>query len=135
MESELVTAEMIAGDAKSYLNKHRLPDVIGSIISGLMVERPDDHFAYIQNKLNAIQGQGADKVDWETFVYDLHPYRDPVRLHLIRDYSRFYIEFLRKMNVDEDVIKRESQSRSGFEYESYKPEVFRLTEPIGDELD
>lgn len=59
--------------------------------------------------------RGADNVDWETFIYDLHPYRDPIRLSLIKDNSSFQQEARRK---EEERI----------EMEKYKPDVFKLTE-------
>ena len=61
---------------------------------------------------------GVENVNWETFVYELHPYRDPTRLDLIKDDSVFQQEF-----------QREEASKSRGETSPYKPDVFKLTEP------
>lgn len=60
---------------------------------------------------------GVENVDWETFVYELHPYRDPTRLDLIKDNSVYQQE-----------AKRENDSKSREGSTPYKPDVFRLTE-------
>jgi len=65
---------------------------------------------------------GAENVNWETFVYDLHPYRDPTRLELIKDDSPFQTEARRKA---EDKNHPELASSTP---PAYKPDVFRLTE-------
>lgn len=62
-----------------------------------------------------VKVQGSDNVNWETFIYDLHPYRDSVRLSLIKDNSSFQQEARRK-------------EEEAAEIEKYKPEVFKLTE-------
>jgi len=58
---------------------------------------------------------GIENVNWETFVHDLHPYRDPTRIALIRDNSSFQREAQHKAEEEKEL-------------EKYKPEVFQLTE-------
>lgn len=58
---------------------------------------------------------GPENVNWETFIYELHPMRDPVRLELIKDDSPYQKEATRKEAGEEDEAK-------------YTPDVFKLTE-------
>lgn len=61
---------------------------------------------------------GSENVNWETFVYQLHPYRDPTRLELIKDGSVYQKE-----------TKKESEPANRATSAPYKPDVFKLTEP------
>jgi hypothetical protein len=108
-------------DARSFLEGSLIPQVVRSIICGLMVERPDDHMGYIQDKLQVIKEKGRSAVDWESFVYNVHPYRDPQRLDLIHDFSKYYLEHLEKQKEREMLEERTKSSL-------YEPDVFKLTE-------
>lgn len=60
-------------------------------------------------------------MNWETFVYDLHPYRDPTRIELIRDGSAFQQEAARSAEIKSTPELQVATP--------YKPDVFKLTEP------
>ncbi|WAR08977.1 KAD5-like protein [Mya arenaria] len=75
--------------AKMYLSTHNIPQMFESLLSCLMVERPEDPVAYVEKKMGQIREIGVENVNWESFVRDLHPYRDPVRLQNVRDGSTF----------------------------------------------
>ena len=107
--------------AKKYLASHHIPQMFESLLSCLMLERPDDPVQYIETKMVQIKEVGLENVNWETFVFALHPYRDPVRLNHIRDGSKFDKE----RDIEEEAMgdKLNDQHKS-----SYQPEVFRLTE-------
>ena len=75
--------------AKQYLAAHRIPQMFESLLSCLMIERPDDPVSYVEKKMAEIKHIGIDKVNWETFVFHIHPYRHPVRLSHIHDGSKF----------------------------------------------
>ena len=71
--------------AKQYLATHKIPQMFESLLSCLMIERPDDPVNYIEKKMAEIKQIGLDKVNWETFVFHLHPYRHPIRLQHVHD--------------------------------------------------
>ena len=75
--------------AKSYLSTHRIPQMFESLLSCLMLERPEDPVSFIEKKMSEIRHIGIDNVNWETFVLNLHPYRDVTRLEFVRDGSKF----------------------------------------------
>ena len=134
MDVESVESVMRAPslDPKQYLQKHSIPQIIRSIVSGLMVQRPDDHFAYIKEKL--IECQNTDdklSLDWETFVYHLHPYRNERRLEYVHDYSRFYVEYLEKRGLDvPSLLDIESACNPYEQQPVYQPDLFKLTETV-----
>lgn len=108
--------------AKQYLAAHRIPQMFESLLSCLMIERPDDPVNYIEKKMAEIKQIGLDKVNWETFVFHLHPYRHPVRLAHVHDGSKFDRE-----REEEEAAKREFHREKSMG-ENYKPDVFQLTE-------
>lgn len=107
--------------AKCYLALHRIPQMLECLLSCLMMETPDDPVAYIENKMSQIKDIGIDNVNWETFVYNLHPYRDNVRRELIQDDSKFHKEW-------EEQKKASNSSPYQPHRGTYKPGVFKLTE-------
>ncbi|XP_041351901.1 dynein regulatory complex subunit 6-like [Gigantopelta aegis] len=114
--------------AKQYLAEHRIPQMFEGLISSLMIERPEDPVVFIERKLAMIKDIGVDNVNWETFVHDLHPYRDALRRRLIRDGSKFDKEYeidleMRNKKMDEKEYPEEKRD------ETYQPDVFQLTEP------
>ena len=56
-----------------------------SIVAGLMMERPEDPLKYMDKRLDQIKEKGVHFVNWETFVYHLHPRRDSIHLKLVHD--------------------------------------------------
>lgn len=103
--------------AKQYLALHHIPQMFESLLSCLMIERPEDPVEYIEKKMNEIRSVGVENVNWETFVRALHPYRDAVRLQNVRDGSKFDKE------REEEEVARGDDGKS-----DYQPDVFRLTE-------
>ena len=103
--------------AKKYLAEHSIPQMFESLLSCLMLERPEDPVSYVEKKMVQIREIGLENVNWETFVVELHPYRDPVRLQYVRDGSKFDKE----QEVNENRKLQREQS-------DYQPDVFKLTE-------
>lgn len=103
--------------AKTYLSMHHIPQMFESLLSCLMLERPEDPVTFIEKKMSEIRSIGIENVNWETFVVDLHPYRDSKRLENIRDGSKFDKE-----------REAEEEVKLGREKSAYEPDLFRLTE-------
>lgn len=123
-----VTNSTTREQAKQYLAMHHIPQMFESLLSCLMMERPEDPVSYIEDKMSEIRTIGANNVNWETFVYQLHPYRDPVRRHFVRDGSKFDKEFEEnERKMKEMKINQELQSRQN-SHEKYQTELFKLTE-------
>lgn len=101
--------------AKSYLSSHHIPQMFESLLSCLMLERPEDPVSFIERKMSEIRHIGIENVNWETFVLNLHPYRDPTRLEFVRDGSKFD-----KEREEEEAVKKGKSD--------YEPDVFKLTE-------
>jgi hypothetical protein len=108
--------------AKQYLATHKIPQMFESLLSCLMIERPDDPVNYIEKKMAEIKQIGLDKVNWETFVFHLHPYRHPIRLQHVHDGSKYDRE-----REDEEEAKSEMKREKSMG-DNYKPDVFQLTE-------
>lgn len=102
--------------AKKYLATHMIPQMFESLLASLMMERPEDPVSFIEAKMKHLQGIGLENVNWETFVYNLHPYRDSLRNKLIRDGSKYDTET--------------NQEKCDQSVEDYQPELFKLTEPV-----
>ena len=113
--------------AKQYLAEHRIPQMFEGLISSLMIERPEDPVVFIERKLAMIKDIGVDNVNWETFVHDLHPYRDALRRRLIRDGSKFDKEYEMEEEMKKKIANENEQSEK--QDTKYKPDVFQLTEP------
>lgn len=109
--------------AKQYLAAHRIPQMFESLLSCLMLERPDDPVSYIERKMSEIKQIGLGNVNWETFVFHMHPYRDPLRRTMVHDDSKYDKERQLEEEARQDKEREQSQSQA-----SYKPEVFQLTE-------
>lgn len=107
--------------AKKYLASHHIPQMFESLLSCLMLERPEDPVGYIETKMVQIKQIGVENVNWETFVFSLHPYRDSVRLNHVRDGSKFDKEREVEEEARGDMLKEREKS-------NYQPEVFKLTE-------
>lgn len=108
--------------AKQYLASHRIPQMFESLLSCLMMERPEDPVSFIEAKMSQIKEVGVKNVNWETFVINMHPYRDPVRRQYVRDGSKYDKEY----EEGEKKIEAHKQEQTKGDY---KPEVFELTEP------
>jgi len=102
-------------NAQSYLENNKVPQIFKSLIAGLMLEKPENHLSYLDAKLEEIQALGVDQVDWESFVYHMHPTRQPVHEQLIDD------ETTKKARA----LKSLDNQRSP---QDYSPQVFQLTE-------
>ena len=100
--------------AKAYLEDNRIPQMFECLIASLMMDKPDDPFDYLDNQLTEMKEIGIDKVNFDTFIQERHPTKDPVRLELIQDETTMKIKEKREKPVKD---------------ESYKPELFELTEP------
>ncbi|OWF48505.1 Adenylate kinase isoenzyme 5 [Mizuhopecten yessoensis] len=110
--------------AKHYLSAHKIPQMFESLLSCLMLERPDDPVIYIEKKMAEIKEVGLENVNWETFVYHLHPYRDIVRRRHVHDGSKFDKE----REIEETSKLEIERSKAVSRGSDYKPEVFQLTE-------
>ena len=116
---------------RRYLQEHRVPEMFESLIASLMLERPVDMVDYLHTQVQAIQNIGIENIDWETFIYKLHPTRDPVHKELIKDE-----DFKEKQKGERRVIPpphKAVPSQVRNEDEPYQPTVFKLTEPAENE--
>ena len=113
--------------AASYLRQHKIPQMFESIVAGLMIERPEDPFQYMDKRLDQIKEKGVHFVNWETFVHHLHPRRDPAHLKLVHDPQ--YDKTVKPEKEDKMGTEQGLERENTF----YKPDVFRLTEPAADE--
>ena len=77
-----------------YLEDNSVPQMFESLMACLMMEQPDDMYSYLDNKLETIKSIGPENINWETFVYPLHPSRDPVRQQLLKDRDEKEVELL-----------------------------------------
>lgn len=109
--------------AKQYLSSHKIPQMFESLLSCLMLERPEDPIAFIEKKMNQIRDVGLANVNWEYFIFHMHPYRDSLRRHLIKDGSKFD-----KEREAEDAGSSKFDLDRERTSDSYKPDVFKLTE-------
>ena len=122
--------------AKEYLDSNHVPKMFQSLLASLMMEKPDDQFMFLNTKLDAIKEIGVENVDWEAFIYHLHPMRDPIRNQHIhtaegskkREDQQPFADIDDKFSVQG--LKTETISEAP---SSYKPELF-LTEPDDDTL-
>ena len=105
--------------AKKYLDDNNIPKLFECLIASLMIERPDNLYNYLDKQINEIKEIGLDKVEWDTFIRDSHPTKNPVRVELIQD----------EVSIK---IKQEQEAAAKGD-EAYKPEVFELTEPQDEE--
>lgn len=104
--------------ARDYLEENNIPQMFKSLISALMMEQPDDMFKYLDSKLEEIKMMGADNVNWDTFIRELHPMKDPHRRTILKE--------------DEGNSETDKKGQKPFagmgKNEEYKPQVFKLTE-------
>ena len=71
--------------AKEYMESHSVQKMFESLIASLMLERPENHFKFLDEKLDAIKEIGVENIDWESFIHDLHPSKDPVRNEYVKE--------------------------------------------------
>ncbi|KAH9491545.1 Adenylate kinase isoenzyme 5 [Bulinus truncatus] len=119
---------MMREETKKYLAQHKIPQLFESLLSSLMMERPENPVEYIENKMVQIRDIGPENVDWQTLVSHLHPYRDNLRRQLIRDgsvYDREYSEMIGELEEFEERKKDHVEFKAE---KRYKPEIFSLTE-------
>ncbi|CAD5113374.1 DgyrCDS2546 [Dimorphilus gyrociliatus] len=82
-------------DAKrAYIESNHIPEMFSSLLAALMIERPKDHFDYLDQKLEIIKQVGAYRVDWESFVYELHPHRQQ---HYLKNIQNEYTEKIKRL--------------------------------------
>ncbi|KAK7107288.1 adenylate kinase isoenzyme 5-like [Littorina saxatilis] len=112
--------------AKQYLATHRIPQMFESLLSSLMMERPEDPVAFIETKMAQIRQVGVKNVNWESFVLSMHPYRDPVRREYVRDGSKYDKEREDEQKKMDDVEEQKLQREQAGE--DYQPDLFQLTE-------
>ncbi|XP_059143353.1 F-box and leucine-rich repeat protein 13-like [Physella acuta] len=127
METEL-TSFSLREDTKKYLAEHKIPQLFESLLSSLMMERPENPVEYIENKMCQIRDIGPENINWETLISHLHPYRDNIRRQLIRDGSIFDKEYSEILGEMEDFEQRKKDCFEFIAQERYKPEIFSLTE-------
>lgn len=113
--------------AKQYLATHRIPQMFESLLSCLMMERPEDPVSFIEDKMSQIKQIGVKNVNWETFVITMHPYRDPVRREFVRDGSKYDKEYEEEQKKAQAVEEQRNLQREQTG-DDYKPELFELTE-------
>ena len=117
--------------AREYLDKHKVPAMFESLISSLMMEQPENQFRFLNAKLEAIKEIGLENIDWEAFIYHLHPLRDPIRMEYVHtETQRQNTDQPPYADLDDVPINDELDPID----ESYKPELF-LTEPQEDDDD
>ncbi|GFN84723.1 adenylate kinase isoenzyme 5 [Plakobranchus ocellatus] len=132
--------------AKQYLTQHRIPQLFESLLSSLMMERPENPMEYIEKKMCQIRDLGVENVTWETLISHLHPYRNNIRRQYVRDGSVYDLEFTKLQGEIEEYrkLKREqfesmASTTNDFEdvadldcvleqQQSYEPNLFQLTE-------
>jgi len=116
--------------AKHYISDNGLQQMFSSLLGALLLHRPDDPIAFIQTTLDKVKDVGAQNVNWETFVHDLHPYRHPLRLDLIQDDSPFQKE--RPATATKDGANKEAAGGGGASRAAtaspYRSGVFDKTE-------
>ncbi|CAL1526778.1 unnamed protein product [Lymnaea stagnalis] len=115
-------------ETKKYLQEHKIPQLFQSLLSSLMLERPENPVEYIENKMCQIRDIGPENVKWETLVSHLHPYRNNIRRQYIRDGSVFDKEFSELLDQMEDFEQRKKDRFEFIAKQRYKPEIFSLTE-------
>ena len=71
--------------SRTYLDEHKIPQLFESLLASLMLEKPGDMTKHLDAKLEEVKSKGIDNIDWETFVYDLHPLRDPKRKEIVKE--------------------------------------------------
>ncbi|KAI5612616.1 adenylate kinase isoenzyme 5 [Silurus asotus] len=60
---------MNVNDAKEYLSRREIPQLMESLLTGLMFYRPDDPIEYMETCLKKVRELGGtEKVRWDTFV-------------------------------------------------------------------
>ncbi|KAB5579777.1 hypothetical protein PHYPO_G00198880 [Pangasianodon hypophthalmus] len=60
---------MNVNDAKEYLSRREIPQLMESLLTGLMYYRPDDPIEYMESCLKKVRELGGtEKVRWDTFV-------------------------------------------------------------------
>jgi len=92
------------------------------------MERPDNPVEYMEKRMIKIRDIGTDKVNWETLVAHLHPYRDNIRRQFIRDGSIYDKEFATLQGEIEEYETRKKDHFESIASEDYTPELFQLTE-------
>ncbi|KAK2142062.1 hypothetical protein LSH36_1001g00024 [Paralvinella palmiformis] len=97
--------------ARAYLEESKIPDMFRSLLAGLMIQRPSEPYRYLDSKLEELKVRGMENVDWESFVYDLHPSRDPLHCKLVKD------------------GKSTEKNSELPPFVDYEPKLFQLTEP------
>ena len=98
-------------EAKSYMNENSIPQMFECLLASLMLEQPDDHVTFLDQKMNAIKEVGTDNINWQSFIEQLHPHRDPLR-------RQFFGE----------VHQNRSDKRSFSRDDTASSELFHLTE-------
>ncbi|CAG5118178.1 unnamed protein product [Candidula unifasciata] len=114
--------------AKLYLAEHRIPQLFESLLSCLMMERPENPVSYIEDKMCEIREIGLENINWETLIAHFHPYRNNVRRHFIRDGSVYDKEYSDIIGESKDFEQRKKQNYEFPSQERFEPEVFQLTE-------
>jgi len=114
--------------AKRYLADHKIPQIFESLLSCLMMERPENPVEYIEKKMIEIKTIGPDQVNWETLVAHLHPYRDNIRRQFIRDGSLFDQEFAKMQGEIEEYRQRKKEHFESMATDDYQSDLFQLTE-------
>uniref|UniRef100_A0A0B7A9W3 Uncharacterized protein n=1 Tax=Arion vulgaris TaxID=1028688 RepID=A0A0B7A9W3_9EUPU len=113
---------------KLYLAEHRIPQLFESLLSCLMMERPENPVSYIEKKMCEIRDIGLDNVNWETLIIHFHPYRDNTRRMYIRDGSIYDKEYSQLIGQLPEFEERKKERFEFLSHEKYEPEVFQLTE-------
>ena len=72
-----------AQDTADYLQQHNITGLLNGMMAGLMMALPEDHIDYMQRTVNSVRETGLENVDWQTFVWPLHPHNDPLRRKLL----------------------------------------------------
>ncbi|CAF1446892.1 unnamed protein product [Adineta ricciae] len=53
--------------AKDYLSKRKIPELFEALMTGLMVNKPDDHIGFLMDSLSRCKGS-KQSLKWDTFV-------------------------------------------------------------------
>jgi len=63
---------------------HCAAGLLNGMMAGLMMALPEDHLDYMSHAVDSARELGLENVHWHTFVWKLHPHRDPLRRKLLR---------------------------------------------------
>lgn len=70
-------------NARNYLEEFKIPQMFDSLVAALIMEKPEDHYDFLNTTLEQIRIHGVQNVNWDTFVHHLHPLRNSARRKIL----------------------------------------------------